>query len=39
MPIVTRDKRGMRARESSEEIEDPDSQLDQEAAYEYVVRR
>ena len=38
MPIITRDRRGKRARELSEEVEDPDKQLDQEASYTDLVR-
>jgi hypothetical protein len=37
MPIVTRDRRGKRARETSEELGDPDKQLELEATEEDLV--
>jgi hypothetical protein len=38
MPMNTRHKRGKRARKSSEEVEDPDTQLGREPSYTDLVR-
>lgn len=38
MPMNTRDKRGKRARDSSEEVDDPDTQLERESSYTDLVR-
>ena len=37
MPTITRDKRAKRARESSDEVEDPDIQLGRETGFADLV--